>query len=129
CDTSQKMPVRFGETIKTYVSHPTFDAKSLTFIPLVIAGWCRYLMGIDDNGNTMELSPDPMLDQLKAYLQGVELGRVETVGDRLKPLLSNDKIFGVNLYEVGLGSKVEGYFKEFIAGKHAVKNVMDKYLK
>ena len=36
--------------------------KNLKYIPLVIAGWCRYLMGIDDNGNEMELSPDPLLD-------------------------------------------------------------------
>lgn len=129
CDTSQKMPVRFGETIKTYVSHPTFDVRSLTYIPLVIAGWCRYLMGIDDNGNAMELSPDPMLDELKSYIDGVKLGKVETVGEHLRPLLSNDKIFGVNLYDVGLGSKIEEYFKEFIAGENAVKNVLDKYVK
>ncbi len=129
CDTSQKIPVRFGETIKTYVSHPTYDIKSLTYIPLVIAGWCRYLMGIDDNGNEMELSPDPMLEQLKRYLEGMELGKVETVGEHLKPLLSNDKIFGVNLYDVGLGEKIEGYFKELIAGKNAVKNVLAKYVK
>ncbi len=129
CDTSQKIPVRFGETIKTYVSHPTYDVKSLTYIPLVIAGWCRYLMGIDDNGNAMELSPDPMLEQLKVHLQGIELGKAETFGEHLKPLLSNDKIFGVNLYSVGLGEKIEGYFKELIAGKDAVKNVLEKYVK
>lgn len=129
CDTSQKISVRFGETIKTYVSHPNYDVKSLTYIPLVIAGWCRYLMGIDDNGNIMELSPDPMLEKLKTYISAIELGKAETVGQHLKPLLSNDKIFGVNLYEVGLGEKIEGYFMEFIEGKNSVKNVLKKYLK
>lgn len=86
-------------------------------------------MGIDDSGNVMELSPDPMLDQLKTYIEGIELGKAETVGEHLKPLLSNDKIFGVNLYDVGLGKKIEGYFKELIAGQGAVKNVLEKYVR
>jgi fructuronate reductase len=128
CDTSQKMPVRFGETIKAYCENPQLDVKSLTYIPLVIAGWCRYLLGIDDYGGYMDLSPDPMLDELKAYVAGIELGNEDSIGDRLKPFLSNEKFFGVNLYTVGLGEKIEGYVKEMISGKHAVRNVLEKYL-
>ena len=33
-DTSQKMSVRFGETIKAYVQRNDLDVTSLTFIPL-----------------------------------------------------------------------------------------------
>ncbi|MHB8062168.1 MAG: mannitol dehydrogenase family protein [Ruminiclostridium sp.] len=128
CDTSQKMPVRFGETINTYFNHPVLDVKSLTYIPLVIAAWCRYLMGIDDCGEVMELSPDPMLQELKSFIKEVELGNVASVGDHLKPLLSNERLFDVNLYEIGLGYKVEGFFKEMIIGKNAVKNVLEKYI-
>lgn len=127
CDTSQKIPVRFGETIKTYCKHSTLDVNSLTYIPLTIAAWCRYLMCLDDNGNVIELSPDPMLDELKGYVNKIELGNVESVGDSLKPILSNESIFGSNLYAVGIGDKIERYFKEMIAGKNAVKAVLEKY--
>ena len=39
-DTSQKISVRFGETIKAYAERPGLDPQSLTFIPLAIAGCC-----------------------------------------------------------------------------------------
>ena len=32
------------------------DASRLTAIPLGIAGWLRYMLGVDDKGNTYELS-------------------------------------------------------------------------
>jgi fructuronate reductase len=128
CDTSQKMPVRFGETILTYYNHPILDVKSLTYIPLVIAAWCRYLLEIDDSGDFMEISPDPLLPELKSYIKGVVLGDVNSFGGQLKPLLSNDRIFGIDLYEIGLGLKVEGFFKEMIIGKNAVQKVLEKYI-
>lgn len=128
-DTSQKMPIRFGETIKTYCNHSHLNVKNLVFIPFVIAGWCRYLLGVDDLGEKMELSPDPMMDELKLYIKDIKLGNEASVGDSLKPILSNEKLFKVNLYSVGLGEKIEGYFKEMISGKNAVRNVLQKYLK
>ncbi len=127
-DTSQKIPVRFGETIKSYVSNPLMDVKQLKYIPLVIAGWCRYLMGIDDNGNVMELSSDPMMDELKGYLQGIEFGNSASAKGRLAPILSNERLFGQDLYKIGLGQKVEKYFEEMIAGKQAVRNVLSEAL-
>ena len=47
--------IRFGETIKAYGS----KAKDLEFIPLAIAGWCRYLLAVDDEGKPFELSQIP----------------------------------------------------------------------
>lgn len=127
-DTSQKMPVRFGETLKAYKHKEGFDVSSLKYIPLVIAGWCRYLLGIDDSGEKMELSPDPMLEELKGYLAGVEFGRPDSAVNCLMPILSDKKLFGVNLYEVGLGEKIEGYFMEMITGKQAVRKLLKKHL-
>ena len=46
-DTSQKVGIRYGETIKSYVAKDG-SAKELIAIPLAIAGWFRYLLGIDD---------------------------------------------------------------------------------
>ena len=67
-DTSQKIPIRFGETIKSYLADPGRDAADLTAIPLAIAGWLRYLLGVDDEGHEMPVSPDPMLGQLQSAL-------------------------------------------------------------
>jgi len=127
-DTSQKIPIRFGETIKTYSKSQNLDVKSLVYIPLVIAGWCRYLMGTDDRGDDMELSPDPMMHELKGYISKIEFGNKDSVGENLKPFLSNEKFFGLDLYSIGLGEKIEGFVKEMISGKHAVRKVLQKYL-
>ncbi len=127
-DTSQKVGIRFGETIKSYHERGDLDPATLTYIPLTIAGWCRYLLGLNDNGQAMPLSPDPMLDVLKSYLAGVHLGKQESVGDSLKPILSNERLFGSNLYEVGLGEKIENYFRELISGQGAVRATLQKYL-
>jgi fructuronate reductase len=127
-DTSQKVGIRFGETIKAYVKREDLNPMTLIFIPLAIAGWCRYLLGVDDNGKAMPLSPDPMLDTLRSYLADVKLGDSESVGDSLKPILSNGSLFGLNLYDVGLGEKIERYFKELVSGNNAVRTTLQKYL-
>ena len=127
-DTSQKVPVRFGETIKSYIAREDLDVTTLTYIPLAIAGWCRYLLGVDDNGEAMEVSSDPMMPELKKALEGVTVGNPDSCGDALKPILSNPVLFTVNLYEIGLGEKIEGMFKEMLAGKGAVRETLVKYV-
>ena len=124
-DTSQKVGIRFGETIKAYGD----KAKDLKYIPLAIAGWCRYLLAVDDEGKHFELSPDPLLKDLQAALEGITLGNPDSAKGKLKSILANKDIFGSDLYEVGLGEKIEGYFDELIAGPHAVRNTLVKYVK
>ena len=126
-DTSQKLAIRFGETIKAYTASPDLNAADLKLIPLVFAGWLRYLMAVDDNGNAFELSPDPLLDTVCQYVSGFRLGEEANVEAALKPILENEKIFGVNLYEVGLADKVCGYFMELIAGPGAVRKTLKRY--
>ncbi|AEH50249.1 mannitol dehydrogenase family protein [Pseudothermotoga thermarum] len=126
-DTSQKVPIRFGETIKSYATRKDLNPRQLRCIPLAIAGWLRYLMGIDDNGNPLTLSPDPLLDDLRKYVCKVSFGHPETVGDNLKDVLSNERLFAVNLYQVGIGEKIEEMFKSLIAGTGAVKATLEKY--
>ena len=128
CDTSQKLPIRFGETIKAYQARADLKPEDLTLIPLVLAGWCRYLMGVDDEGNVFEQSPDPRLEEVKAYLKDVKLGAVGDVHKALEPILSDKSIFAVNLYEAGLGEKVEGMFAELAAGTGAIRTTLKKYL-
>jgi fructuronate reductase len=125
-DTSQKIIIRFGETIKAYLSHPELNVMNLTYIPLTIAGWCRYLLGVSDSGEIFELSPDPMSDELKAIVGDIKFGDPSSVGDKLKPILSNKKLFAVDLCKCGLAPKIEEYFKEMIAGKGAVLRTLQK---
>lgn len=126
-DTSQKVGIRYGETIKSYVEKYG-DAKKLTAIPLAIAGWCRYLLAVDDAGNAFELSPDPMIPELTKKLEGIQVGKPETYTGQLKPILSNANIFGINLYDAGIGERIEDMFVEEIAGPGAVREVLKKYL-
>lgn len=126
-DTSQKVGIRFGETIKEYVKRDDLNPKSLKYIPLVIAGWCRYMLGIDDKGKKFEISSDPLLETLKKYLAAVEIGE-KYVDGTLKPILSNEDIFGLDLYKAGLGDEIEDYFAEMITGNGAVRNTLKKYL-
>lgn len=128
CDTSQKLGIRFGETIKAYAASSDLDVNDLVFIPLVLAGWCRYLMAIDDNGNTFELSPDPLLPSLVPIMEQIKLGQKDGVHEIIKEILSNRLIFGVDLYEIGLGEKVETLFIELIEGEGAVRKTLIKYL-
>ena len=127
-DTSQKMSVRFGETIKAYVQRNDLDVTSLTFIPLAIAGWLRYLLEVDDFGNEMVCSGDPMFLSLKKELEGVKLGNPESLNGKLTSILSNDVIFGCDLMKIGLGKKIEQMVREEIESIGAVRKTLKKYL-
>ncbi len=128
-DTSQKLAIRFGETIKAYQASSELEVSDLKLIPLVFAGWLRYLMAIDDRGEKFTLSPDPLLEEVCPYVEGFSLGYIGDVESALEPILRNKKIFGVDLYEVGLAKQVCQYFSELIAGAGAVRETLKKYTK
>ncbi|MDU5109905.1 MAG: mannitol dehydrogenase family protein [Clostridium sp.] len=127
-DTSQKLAIRFGETIKAYMKDPNLDVADLKLIPLVFAGWLRYLMAVDDNGNTFELSPDPLMETMHKYVKDIHLGDDIAAEELLKPILMDEKIFGVNLYEVNMDSVVCDYFIQMISGIGAVRATLEKYV-
>lgn len=123
-DTSQKIPVRYGVTISHYVANPDLNPADLTFIPLVIATWARYLMGINDNNESFTPSPDPLWDDLHAMVSDIKIGEPTDVHAHLKDLLTNTEIFGQDLYAVGLGEKVEDFFTQEIAGTGTIRTVL-----
>lgn len=126
-DTSQKVGIRFGETIKSYLKIRNADVHELKYIPLVLAGWLRYLMGVDDTGKEFELSPDPLLEDLKKYFKDIKLGANNNF-EGLKDLLSNERIFGVDLVQWRLDEKILGYLAELTQGPGAVRATLQKYL-
>ena len=125
-DISQMTAIRFGETVKAHMARG--DAAKLTGIPLAIAGWFRYLLAVNDGGEPFALSPDPMLPELKEIFKGVVLGQPETLGDRLRGLLTNETLFGADLYEAGLGEKIEEMTRELLAGPGAVRATLSQRL-
>lgn len=128
-DTSQKMAIRFGETIKSYVQNEKLDTETLTAIPLVIAGWFRYLLGVDDQGKEYTCSSDPMLSLLQEKLKGMEVGNSKVQEEVLQEILSNKVLFGIDLCEIGMSHKIIQMLQEMLSGKGAIRNTLQKYLK
>lgn len=128
-DTSLKVATRYGETLKAYYnsSVPMNKISRLRYIPLAIAGWLRYLLAVDDNGEAFELSPDPNMDNLLAAVSGITLGDPDSVQtDNLYPLLSDHTIFGCNLFEVGCGGRVVEYLRSMVKGSGAVRETLHR---
>ncbi len=125
-DTSQKLPIRFGETIKAYEASKELSLDTLEGIPFVFAGWLRYLMGIDDNGNAFTPSPDPMLEVLMPLLADIKLGESCDVRTVITPILQRADIFGTDITQSVLGDKVVSFFTEMIKKPGAVAELLNK---
>lgn len=125
-DTSQKVGIRYGETIKSYAGLGRVD--ELNAIPLVIAGWLRYLMGVDDFGKEMAVSSDPLLSELQPKLAEIVLGKPESYNGQIKEILANKNIFGSDLCELGMDKLIEEMFISLISGQGAVRETLKKYL-
>lgn len=126
-DTSQKLSIRFGETIKEYIRRG-MDLGELRGIRFVLAAYLRYLLAVDDEGKPFECSPDPLLAELQARLEGIKLGG-SFDEEQIKPILKNAGIFGVDLYEAGLAGDVISEFGKLIAGPGAVRAQLHEIVK
>jgi fructuronate reductase len=110
CDTSQKLAIRFGETIKAYRARNDLSTERLTLIPAVFAGYLRYLQGIDDKGNAFEQSPDPLLEELK--------------GLSPEEVLSRQDVFLVDLFADSMGQRCLDLFKK-MQGEGNVRKTLE----
>ena len=126
-DTSQKLPIRFGETLRKYLKRG-LDKKNLVLIPLTLAGYARYLKGLKDDLTPFQPSPDPLLEELQAIVAPLEIGKADQDCSPLKSLYSRKDIFGLDLYEAGLGEQIEGMVRELYAGPGAVRATLHKYV-
>jgi len=118
-DTSQKLPIRFGETLQKYAARGGGD---LLAIPLVLAGWLRYLLGVDDQGAPAALSPDPRLAELQQQLAGLSLGHV-TPDQAAQAARLTSAVVGTDLVE----AQVAGYFLDLAAGPGAVRATLQAF--
>jgi len=126
-DTSQKVGIRYGETIKSYIAENR-DLTALIAVPLAIAGWLRYLLGVDDNGGPMDISPDPLKDELREKLSGVVWNEPASYKGQAVSILSNVNIFGLDLTETVLSDRIEAYFRSLLGGVGAVRETLRRNL-
>lgn len=126
-DTSQKLPIRYGETLKAYAASDSLDPKSLRCIPFVLASWLRYLMAVDDALRPFTPSPDPLLSEMQSALAFLKIGATVTEA-QLAPILARADIFGVDLNALGLASLITDYVNQLTAGKGAVRAALQSML-
>lgn len=133
-DTSQKIPVRYGNTISKYIRTEGLDAADLEAIPLIIAAWLRLLIGsdgqgTDDAGQSIKLSPDPRMEELQKILCGIPLNgsvKGETLATTIKPILADATIFGTDLNTTPLAGKVVTDMASMCLGQGAVADTLHK---
>jgi len=126
-DTSQKVGIRFGETIKQYIAAGR-SLDGLTAIPLSIAGWMRYLLGVDDDGNELRLSADPLKGMLQEKLSSIRWDAPESYSEQMTGILSDSGIFGLDLTKTSLVPRIEAYFISMLQGKGAVRKTLRRQL-
>ena len=122
-DTSQKVGIRFGETVKSYIAQNR-DLNDLTAIPIAIAGWMRYLLAVDDELRPIPVSDDPLREELQAKLSGIVVGKPETYSGQLRDILSTASVFGLDLTVTPLADKIENYFISELSGPGAVRRTL-----
>lgn len=86
-DGSQKLPQRMLDSVRWHLA----DNSSFALLALGVAGWMRYVGGVDEQGNAIEVC-DPLLPVIQATVQQSEEGE-----SRVKALLSIEAIFGKDL--------------------------------
>ena len=126
-DTSQKVGVRFGETVKSYLAAGR-DLGTLIAIPLALAGWLRYLLAVNDAGEAMEVSADPLKDELQAQLKGIVWNDPATYRGQLRGILANASIFGTDLTKTPLADRIESYFVKLLGGAGAARRLLQAEL-
>ena len=91
-DGSQKLPQRMLDSIRWHIMH----GSHFELLALGVAGWMRYVGGVDDQGQSIEIS-DPLLPVIQKAVHSSNEGE-----DRVQALLAIDAIFGRELPQVEL---------------------------
>jgi len=86
-DGSQKIPQRFGASLQFHLEHGS-DYK---WIVMAIAGWMRYVKGIDERGNAIDVK-----DPLAKTFCAINANHIDPA-ERVKAFLSIESIFDQSL--------------------------------
>ena len=86
-DGTQKLPQRMLDSIRWHIKHNS----DFSLLALGVAGWMRYVGGIDDNQQIIDIR-DPMVEELKRLVAASDDGI-----QRVNTLLSLAAVFGYDL--------------------------------
>ena len=86
-DGSQKLPQRWLDAVRWHI----VNGSCYDLLALGVAGWMRYVSGVDDRGKAIEIS-DPLLPAIKTAVEQSAEGEA-----RVKALLGLKTIFGEDL--------------------------------
>ncbi|EFD9924152.1 mannitol dehydrogenase family protein, partial [Escherichia coli] len=115
-DGSQKLPQRMLDSVRWHLAH---DSK-FDLLALGVAGWMRYVGGVDEQGNPIEIS-DPLLPVIQKAVQSSAEGKA-----RVQSLLAIKAIFGGDLPDNSLfTAKVTEAYLSLLA--HGAKATVAKY--
>lgn len=110
-DGSQKLPQRMLDSVRWHLANNShFD-----LLALGVAGWMRYVGGVDEQGNAIEVN-DPLLPVIQQAVQNSAEGE-----NRVEALLGIDAIFGNELPQVALFTQAvkEAYKTLLVEGAKA----------
>lgn len=110
-DGSQKLPQRMLDSVRWHIVH----GSGFDLLALGVAGWMRYVGGVDEQGQAIEIS-DPLLPVIQQAVQNSHEGE-----DRVQALLAIDAIFGDELPQIELVKKrvTEAYLTLLAEGAKA----------
>ena len=86
-DGTQKLPQRLLDSIRWHITHNS----DFSLLALGVAGWMRYVGGIDDHKQIIDVR-DPMVDELKKLVTASDDGI-----ERVNALLTLNAVFGTDL--------------------------------
>ncbi len=86
-DGTQKLPQRLLDSIRWHIKHNS----DFSLLALGVAGWMRYVGGIDDHKQIIDVR-DPMVDELKKLVTASDDGI-----ERVNALLTLNAVFGTDL--------------------------------
>lgn len=115
-DGTQKLPQRILDSIRWHIA----NNSDYSLLALTIAGWIRYIGGIDDNGQPIDIR-DPMQDKINEFIQASNDGI-----ERVNKLLSLTSVFGNDLtVNSQFKQKVTSYYIELMThgAKKTIQNL------
>jgi mannitol 2-dehydrogenase len=104
-DGTAKFPTFIVPSLEEQLDHN----GPIDMLALVLAGWCRYLRGIDDNGARIDQSSDPFLDEAR------EIATASTADPSV--FLRYERALGPN---IGSSTRLIGVFTEALQSLDAV---------
>jgi len=112
-DGSQKIP----NAILPCIRYALENGGSIKFAALALAGWFRYLSGIDEKNETIEIK-DPAKDKMQ--------DRIKADPKDPTGVLGLDEIFG----DVGMNGKLIGAVRDALESFHekGAKKTLEEYL-